>query len=167
MLQRVGFCSVLLHDPRLIILDEPLGGLDPVGRKELKDAIIEVNGEGKTIFFSSHIVPDVEEICERVVFIEKGKLLYNGSIDKIILDNKGSLYQIKVPKNEKSMNFKWEVKVDNSDNYIIAVISKESCQSLIKNLLDHGIVIESIAPIRLTLEEIFYKVKNQEREIYQ
>ena len=86
MLQRLGFLVSLIHDPKIIIMDEPLSGLDPIGRKEFKDAIIKVNKEGKTVFFSSHIVPDVEEVCETVIFLEKGKRIYEGSIDDLIAE---------------------------------------------------------------------------------
>ena len=167
MLQRIGFCSVLLHDPRLIILDEPLSGLDPIGRKELKDAIIEVNRAGKTVFFSSHIVPDVEEICEKVIFIKNGKLLYEGSIDRIMLDHKGSMYQFKIPKPQNLSAMALPGDVSESENYFIVTVAQESRQHLIKILLEKNIDIESLVPIRPSLEEIFYKVKNKERRIHQ
>lgn len=167
MLQRVGFCSVLLHDPKLIILDEPLSGLDPVGRKELKDVILEINKQGKTVFFSSHIVPDVEEICEKVIFIEQGKLLYEGSIDKLMLSNEESMYQVKISKNQVSVDFNWEVDVLESENYYIATIPKELRLRFTENLMQQKVEIESLMPVRPSLEEIFYKVKNQERKIHQ
>ena len=167
MLQRIGFCSVLLHDPKLIILDEPLSGLDPLGRKELKDAIREVNREGKTVFFSSHIVPDVEEICEKVIFIEDGRLLYEGSIDSLMLDNGGSMYQIKLPRLQGG-DFRWEgAEVEQSENYSIVTVAREQRSRLISDLVTKEIDIESIMPIRPSLEEIFYKVKNRERKIHQ
>jgi ABC-2 type transport system ATP-binding protein len=70
MLQRLGIISSLIHNPKIIILDEPLSGLDPVGRKEIKDALLDLNKQGKTIFFSSHIVSDVEEISIKVLVVE-------------------------------------------------------------------------------------------------
>lgn len=167
MLQRIGFCSVLLHDPKLIILDEPLSGLDPVGRKELKDAIIEVNKQGKTIFFSSHIIPDVEEICEKVIFIEEGRLLYEGSIDQLMLDHEGSFYQFKVPKAQLKNDFKWKADISESENYFMITVSKDTRQSFLEELTERKIEIESLMPIRPSLEEIFYNVKNQERKIHQ
>ena len=166
MLQRVGFCSVLLHDPSFIMLDEPLSGLDPTGRKELKDAILEVNREGKTVFFSSHIVPDVEEICEKVIFIEGGKLLYEGSIDKLMLENEESLYQFKILKSHMIHDTQWKYQVAESENYFVITVPKDNRQDFIKELGDKKIDIESLVPIRPSLEEIFYKVKNREREIH-
>ena len=171
MLQRIGFCSVLLHNPQFIILDEPLSGLDPVGRKELKDVIMEVNKEGKTVFFSSHIVPDVEEICEKVIFIEEGKLLYEGSIDRLMSDNEGSFSLFKIPKGHQSLvkNLKESGAISGelseSENYVMVTVPRENSQDLVASLSGKGISIDSISPIRPTLEEIFYKVKNKEREI--
>ena len=87
MLQRIGFLATLLHDPKLIVLDEPLSGVDPIGRKELKDIMLEVNKLGKTLFFSSHIVSDMEEICRQVVCLREGKMVFEGNVDKLISDN--------------------------------------------------------------------------------
>ncbi len=87
MLQRIGFLTALLHDPKLVILDEPLSGVDPIGRKELKDVIVDINKMGKTVFFSSHIVSDVEEICDKVIFLKDGKLVYQGRVEDIINKN--------------------------------------------------------------------------------
>ena len=84
MLQRLGFTSALLHNPRLIVLDEPLSGLDPVGRKEFKDVMVELNNKGRTVFFSSHIVSDVEEICSSLVVIRNGEKFYEGKTEALV-----------------------------------------------------------------------------------
>lgn len=166
MLQRIGFCSALIHDPKLIILDEPLSGLDPVGRKELKDVIKEVNQAGKTVFFSSHIVPDVEEICSKVIFIEKGKLLYEGSIDKLIIENRSSEYEIKFSDKSLSSNVhdllfeNWE-----TDQFLFGKVKAENKSKILEVVSKENIQIESLKPVQMNLEEIFYKVKNQEREV--
>lgn len=83
MLQRLGFAATLLHEPSLIILDEPMAGLDPIGRKEFKNIFKSLHLSGKTVFFSSHIVNDIEEICEDVVVIDSGKLFYSGSMTQL------------------------------------------------------------------------------------
>ncbi|MDD5686841.1 MAG: ABC transporter ATP-binding protein [Elusimicrobia bacterium] len=75
MLQRVGVAQALLHKPELLILDEPFTGLDPIGLKDMRDVILKLKGEGKTVFFSSHIISEAEKICNRVAIIYKGKLL--------------------------------------------------------------------------------------------
>ena len=84
MLQRVGLAQALIHDPELVILDEPMSGLDPVGRKHVRDLILGLRDRGKTVFFSTHIIPDVEMICDRVGVIAKGKLLATGRVEELV-----------------------------------------------------------------------------------
>ncbi len=84
MLQRTGLAQALMNDPELLILDEPMSGLDPIGRKEVRDLILEERDRGKTIFFSTHILPDVEAICDRVALIVGGKILDEGPVGKIV-----------------------------------------------------------------------------------
>jgi ABC-2 type transport system ATP-binding protein len=76
MLQRAGICFALLHDPAVVILDEPMSGLDPIGRKMVFDLVMELKGEGKTVFFCSHILNDVERLCDRIGLIHQGRLLH-------------------------------------------------------------------------------------------
>ena len=82
MKQRLGFAQALINDPSYIFLDEPLEGLDPIGRRELKVIIEDIKRRGKTIFFNSHILADVETICDQIGIIHKGKLVYCGPVDK-------------------------------------------------------------------------------------
>ena len=84
MLQRIGLAQALIHDPELIILDEPMSGLDPVGRKEVRDLILTLRDQGKTVLFSTHIISDVEMICDRVGIIAKGKMLAVGRIEELV-----------------------------------------------------------------------------------
>jgi ABC-2 type transport system ATP-binding protein len=143
MLQRVGFLATLIHDPKLIILDEPLSGLDPIGRKELKEIIAEVNKFGTTIFFSSHIVSDVEAICDSVMFLKEGKMVFDGSVDSIINDNIKPECIIKYRKSAKILS----TKVLNCNK-----------QSEIEKMIKNGMELISIETEKPTLEEIFYNV---------
>lgn len=145
MLQRLGFLTALLHDPKVVILDEPLSGVDPIGRKELKDVILEVNKRGKTVFFSSHIVSDVEEVCDTVVFLKNGELSYNGSVDKIIQENIKPNTTIFYMRNDEK---KKEI-VENA-------ISEKRIVEIIKE----GAKIISVSQEKPSLEEIFYQVDN-------
>ncbi|OGQ98912.1 MAG: hypothetical protein A2505_03230 [Deltaproteobacteria bacterium RIFOXYD12_FULL_55_16] len=80
MKQRLGMANALIHDPEVLIFDEPMSGLDPVGRHQIKGLIAELKQEGKTIFFSSHILSDIEALCDRIGVINKGVLLYSGGL---------------------------------------------------------------------------------------
>lgn len=86
MLQRVGLCQALLHNPDLIVLDEPMSGLDPVGRALVRDLILEQREAGKTVFFSSHILSDVETICDRVAILVDGQLRECGTLADVVAD---------------------------------------------------------------------------------
>ncbi|HEY3352567.1 MAG TPA: ABC transporter ATP-binding protein [Polyangia bacterium] len=84
MLQRIGIAQALINDPKLVVLDEPMTGLDPIGRKEIRDLIVALKAEGKTVFFSTHILPDVELVCDRVGIIAKGRLRDVGPLDALL-----------------------------------------------------------------------------------
>jgi len=84
MLQRIGMAQALLGDPELVILDEPMSGLDPLGRRDIREIVLGLKEEGKTVFFSSHILPDVEQICDRVVILNKGEVRGEGPLSEIL-----------------------------------------------------------------------------------
>lgn len=143
MLQRVGLLTTLLHDPKLIVLDEPLSGVDPIGRKELKDIIVEVNKLGKTVFFSSHIVSDVEEICDKVIFLKNGKLVYQGRVDDIIQKNIRPISRIRYILGGASLSIK---------------VEDDKKSRKLKDLIEQGADITSIEQDKPSLENIFYNV---------
>lgn len=84
MLQRVGFAQALIGDPELVFLDEPMSGLDPLGRYQIRQLILSLKEQGKTIFFNSHVLGDVEQICDRVALLAQGELLCIGSLDELL-----------------------------------------------------------------------------------
>lgn len=85
MRQRIGFAVALIGDPQLLILDEPMSGLDPVGRRNIRNLMLRCRDEGKTLFFSSHVLGDVEQICDRVSILSQGKLIREGRVDELIV----------------------------------------------------------------------------------
>lgn len=161
MLQRIGFLSTILHRPKFIILDEPLSGLDPIGRKELKDVIVEVHKEGKTVFFSSHIVSDIEEICDRVVFLKEGRLVYDGSVEKLISSGGKSEYIIKFMSNKSPVLSTPNLIIDKlaGDLHFIKV-NESFKQEAIGELYSKGLEIVGVEFIKPTLEEIFYNIRS-------
>jgi ABC-2 type transport system ATP-binding protein len=84
MLQRVGMAQALINDPELIFLDEPMSGLDPVGRYQMREIILKLKAEGKTIFFNSHILSEVEQICDRIAILNHGELICSGSLEELL-----------------------------------------------------------------------------------
>lgn len=145
MQQRLGFISAVIHSPKFLVLDEPLSGLDPLGRRELKSIMKELNSDGVTVFFSSHIVSDVEEICNKVVFIEKGKLIYEGSVEELIVKNSNDLYSIKYIKDKKIES---------------ETLNEVEKNEIVQRLVKENAVILEIEKQKSSLEEIIYKIKN-------
>ena len=94
MLQRAGIAQALLHDPDLLILDEPLTGLDPLARIQFRDLILELRRQGKTIFFSSHELSEAELICDRVAILKQGALVLSGAVSEIAGDGRQNLERI-------------------------------------------------------------------------
>ena len=90
MLQRIGIAQTLINDPDLVFFDEPIAGLDPVGRKEVMDTILNIKKQGRTVFFCSHVLHDVEMLCDSIGILNKGKLVVSGKL-KDLLDPKESL----------------------------------------------------------------------------
>lgn len=84
MLQRVGIAQALINDPQVVFLDEPMSGLDPMGRREVRDLILSLKKEGKTVFFSTHILNDVETLCDRVAVLNHGKLIGSGLLSDLV-----------------------------------------------------------------------------------
>ena len=153
MLQRLGLASALLHDPMMVILDEPLSGLDPVGRKEFKDILQSLGKQGKTVFFSSHIVPDVEEICDNVVLLEKGKLVYQGKMEDIIAKGVSPKFCIKLLNSEIPQPLQ---QYYNREKDILEV-SVEEKEIVVAQLVANNCKISSLYQNRLSLEEIIYR----------
>lgn len=156
MLQRLGFLVAIQHDPHLIILDEPLSGLDPVGRKELKDLMMDLNRSGKTVFFSTHIVSDVEETCSDIVFLRQGKLIYSGGVREIMESAPSRAIRITAtlagepvlscPTISREQVFhSWVIKVDASHKELA-----------LQELLAKNAKIQSMVPEGASLETIFY-----------
>lgn len=157
MLQRIGFLATILHHPKLIILDEPLSGLDPIGRKELKDVIIEVHREGKTVFFSSHIVPDIEEICDRVIFLKEGKLIYDGAVNTLLTSNNSHEFIITVQNSgQHSIQTSYKNSLKLPDDMIRYTVTAHNKDAFLGEVLSMKMNLVSLDMIKPSLEEIFY-----------
>src|SRR5271168_933967 len=91
MLQRVGIAQAILHDPKLVFLDEPMSGLDPIGRREVRDIIQDLHDEGKTVFFSTHILSDAEALCDRVAVLNHGELTGLGVVADLVSQSSGKV----------------------------------------------------------------------------
>lgn len=160
MLQRIGFLATILHEPKIIILDEPLSGLDPIGRKELKDVIIEVHRAGKTVFFSSHIVPDIEEICDRVVFLKNGNLAYDGSVSSLMKQSKSQDFIVTVQSpGTLPAQAKFKDRLDLPDDLVRFTVAAEEKDNFLSHLVTGHKSVVSLEMMKPSLEEIFYNTR--------
>ncbi len=164
MLQRIGIAQALINDPKLVILDEPMSGLDPIGRKEIRDIIMCLKENGKTIFFSSHILPDVEMICDRVGIIGKGKLLKTGKVDDLIYSLSTKSIEMMVEGLNEDVLRKLEAqgsklqRAATSGKKSLLIFEKEAeVQNGIRTVMANGGKIISITPQKMSLEEYFVK----------
>ncbi|NJM45356.1 MAG: ABC transporter ATP-binding protein [Alkalinema sp. RU_4_3] len=94
MLQRIGMAQALINDPELLFLDEPMSGLDPMGRFQMREIILQLKKQGRTIFFNSHVLSDVEKLCDRVAILDRGEMIAMGSLQELLGDSQA--YQVKV-----------------------------------------------------------------------
>ena len=155
MLQRVGLAQAILHDPKLVFLDEPMSGLDPMGRREVRDLIQQLRSEGKTVFFSTHILSDAEALCNRVGVIHQGELRGVGAVADLTAQAKGKVeiifYAQKVPAG--LAEFGTEAKV--SGDIVNAVLPEERQDAALEVLRREHIKLISLNPVRASLEEYY------------
>ena len=161
MLQRIGLAQALLNDPRLVLLDEPMSGLDPVGRREVRDLLLRLKSEGRTVFFSSHIIPDVEVVCDRVGILVAGRLVAQGPLDEILGVRIAS---IEVTVSQVPPEVMGELDhllvtqpVPRGERLLLTVKDEGALAELLGRLLDGKAVIHAVAPHRESLEEYFIR----------
>ncbi len=157
MLQRLGFVSALVADPMLLILDEPLSGLDPLGRKEFKDIMNQLSSEGKTIFFSSHILSDVEEVSREVVILESGKLVHSGNLLDLVKGKTTDEYELVLDSRE-SEKIKELGSLQEQGEFCRLVFPQSDFSRVLEQVSKENINIESLKKVTPTLEDIIYRI---------
>jgi ABC-2 type transport system ATP-binding protein len=155
MLQRVGIGQAILHDPKLVFFDEPMSGLDPMGRREVRDLMEQLKHEGKTVFFSTHILSDAEALCDRVAIIHNGELRGVGAIEDLTSSVQGKVEVIwqgtQVPASIKALGAECHVTGDR----VRAVIAENQQDAVIDILRRERQRLIAITPVRTSLEAYF------------
>ncbi len=167
MLQRIGLAQALIHDPELVILDEPMSGLDPIGRKQVRDLILSLRDRGKTIFFSTHIIPDVEMICDRVGIVMKGRLVACGRVDDLVSSSLTRIVEVVCegvePQEVPSITSMANKVIKRGRQLLIVLPGSEHVEEVIACILREGGKIISVVPQKGSLEELFFSPESAPR----
>ena len=160
MKQRLGIASTLLRDPELIILDEPTRGLDPAGTKEVRDLIPQLEHENRAVFLCSHLLHEVELVCDRVAIIKEGVMLANAPVDELL--TQGQQLQIKIddPGQAASILEKipWINSVKIENEYLVVDVPKESASKVNQTLAEHNIYASELVNRNVSLESVFLQL---------
>ena len=163
MLQRVGLAQAILHDPKVVILDEPMSGLDPVGRREVRDIILELKREGKTVLFSTHILSDAEMLCDRVGVIVGGKLRGVGAADELVdMKTQGMEILFEGDVSNPSAAALLSKATKTGTRYRMQVPEAELFCTLEKLKASRGKIL-SVTQVKATLEEYFMHLVETDR----
>lgn len=159
MLQRIGLAQAMIHDPELIILDEPMSGLDPMGRKEVRDLILSLRDQGKTVFFSTHILSDVEMICDRVGILAKGKMLSVGRVEDFVGDHGAHSIEVVcegVVGDEVPIIKRCALRVlQRGSRCLIMLPGQDVLEDVLSAVRNAGGKLVSVLPQKGSLEEVF------------
>jgi ABC-2 type transport system ATP-binding protein len=163
MLQRVGLAQAILHDPKVVILDEPMSGLDPIGRREVRDIILELKRDGRTVLFSTHILSDAEMLCDRVGVIVGGKLRGVGAPGEIVgMKARGMEILFELPGSDASAAAIVAKATKTGDRYCLQV-PEEELYAALEQLRGAGAKILSVTQIKASLEEYFMNLIEADR----
>ncbi len=165
MRQRVGFAVALVGDPPLLILDEPMSGLDPIGRRMIREAILRLRDEGKTIFFSSHVLSDVEELCDRIGMLVEGRLVHHGRVDdlpgrrmkEVEVTAEGLDASVAAAVAARTSGHR---RFDQADLFRVADL--DAANALTAEILAAGGRIRALQPLRESLEDFFARIQEKE-----
>jgi len=164
MLQRVGLAQSLINDPEIVFLDEPMSGLDPIGRREIRELIAELRMQGKTVFMSTHILSDIEALCDNVAILRQGKLAATGKLDDLLMQSgERQSFEITV-KGVSKENLQNRISnVSGAEIYAkpnganICVLEETDIDRVLQIIRNSGGKLVSVQPVKQSLEELFVK----------
>jgi ABC-2 type transport system ATP-binding protein len=160
MMQRVGLAQALMNDPELILLDEPTDGVDPVGRREIRDLLLKLRDRGTTIFLNSHLLSELEMVCDRVAILVQGRVAQQGRIDDLTADSQR--YEIVIEGAAPSWvggqpDVRCEQRGDGRCTLVCKGVEASSIQPIIDRVRRDKLTIHSVRPVRETLEDLFMR----------
>ncbi len=167
MLQRVGIAQALVHDPQVVFLDEPMSGLDPIGRKDVRDLILRLRTQGKTVFMNTHILSDVEMVCDRVAIIAAGRIRYEGAIDEFLVagEPEADLVLAGLPaETAVELEERFGAKLRGHGEQIELRVAEKDASPAMRLALNAGARVVSSIPHRVSLESIFMTAVNESQD---
>jgi len=156
MLQRVGLAQALINEPEIVFFDEPMSGLDPIGRREIRELIIELRQKGTTVFMSTHILSDVEALCDEVAILRRGKLAATGKLDELLSrQGEQQIYEVSLMNlNASQLSGGYSVR-GTASGVIVEVNDESQIEKLLSEARNAGGKLISVQPVRQSLEELF------------
>jgi len=167
MLQRLGLAQALLHDPELLVLDEPTDGLDPVGRSQVRTVLHQLRSQGRTVFLNSHILQEVELVCDRVAILDRGELKAMGTVDEIApRQTEGVELNVHVAGNEASIRAaigergvrSWNPAGEGLYHLNLRLLDQAAVDGFVDDLRGHGVSLVNLSRNRVTLEDAFLQL---------
>lgn len=168
MRQRIGIAQALMNDPKLVVLDEPTDGVDPIGRRDIREILIRLKDEGRTVFLNSHLLSELEMVCDRVAIMVHGLMRQQGTIDELTEDRSGFVIKVNTALEPKAVS-----SLEQAAGSVQSMIDESGCsinlktsdaakvQPAIDALRERGVVIESLGFHRPSLEDLFIKAVNE------
>lgn len=163
MLQRVGVAQAILHDPQVVFLDEPMSGLDPMGRREVRDIILNLKRQGRTVFFSTHILPDAETLCDRVGVVLDGKLQGLGAPGEIVSIEVQGMEILFEASEGHALAPQLEQRATRTGQGYRLEVPEAELYAALDELRDCQARILSVTPLRPTLEDYFFRLVGREK----
>ena len=164
MLQRIGIAQALIHDPQVVFLDEPMSGLDPIGRKDIRDIVLRLKQERKTVFMNTHILNDVEMICDRVAIIVKGRIRHEGPIQDFLEDDEmrsDVVLSALLPEDARTLAEKFSARVQRVGEQVEVQVKDGQVRECLQWALQSNAEVLSVTPNRVSLENIFLEAVEQ------
>ena len=155
--QKIQFMTAIIHNPELVILDEPFSGLDPVNTEILKNIIINLVKDGKYVIMSAHQMPTIEEFCENILILNKGKTVLQGNLKEIKESYPVNRMKVDVNENIENIIKEFDLQIENVTNnqYVIMINNEEIANKLLKRIVSEGISINKFEIMKPTLNDIF------------
>jgi len=164
MMQRLGLAQAFINDPDLIFLDEPTDGVDPIGRKEIRDILLGLKNQGKTIFINSHLLSEVELISDRVAILNKGELIKEGTVEDLTTEKE--TYSLNFANEVTETTLKevlegFSIGKVSSMGFELKVNNEEELNTVIDKLRRVGVLLKGVVPVKMSLEDMFISLINE------